>query len=41
MLEKEIEEFTESVIQNQQRLLKNNYTPLSKEQIKEIYTLLY
>ena len=41
MLEKEIEEFTESVIENQQRLLKNNYTPLSKEQIKEIYTLLY
>ena len=41
MTEAEQEEFTDSVIENQQRLLKNNFVPLSREQILEIYKELY
>jgi 4-hydroxybutyrate dehydrogenase len=41
MLESEILEFTESVIEKQQRLLSNNYVSLSKEQIMDIYKILY
>jgi 4-hydroxybutyrate dehydrogenase len=41
MKKEEIEAFADSVIENQQRLLKNNYVPLSKEQMMEIYTALY
>lgn len=41
MKEEEIESFAQSVMENQQRLLKNNYVPLSKEQIMEIYKSCY
>lgn len=41
MKQSEILEFTESVIEQQQRLLSNHYVPLSKEQMIEIYTSLY
>lgn len=41
MEEKEILEFTESVVEKQQRLLSNNYVPLSKEEISNIYKSLY
>ena len=41
MMEEDIVGFTESVIVNQQRLLKNNYAPLTKEQMIEIYRSLY
>lgn len=41
MLENEIEIFTDSVIEKQQRLLKNNYVPLSREDILNIYKNLY
>jgi len=41
MEEKEILEFTESVIEKQQRLLSNNYADLSKKQIMTIYKDLY
>lgn len=41
MKEAEIEEFTDSVLENQQRLLKNNFVPLSRDQIKAIYRGLY
>jgi len=37
----EIEEFADSVIANQQRLLKNNYTPLSREEMIGIYKQLF
>ena len=37
----EIEEFADSVLNNQQRLLKNNYVPLSREQMVDIYKKLY
>lgn len=37
----ELSSFTASVIENQQRLLANNFVPLSKEQILAIYTCLY
>lgn len=33
-----IEDFTQSTIVNQQRLLKNNYTEISEEEIREIFT---
>lgn len=36
--EEDIEIFTESVIENQQRLVTNSYVPLTKELIKEIYS---
>ena len=41
MKEEDITLFTDSVIKNQQRLLKNNYVPLSREQMIAIYTELY
>jgi hypothetical protein len=39
--EQDLEEFTDSVLENQQRLLANNFVPLSREQILEIYKVLY
>jgi len=41
MKEHEIAEFTDSVIKNQQRLLKNNYVELKAKEIEEIYKSLY
>ena len=41
MKEEEIELFTDSVIEKQQRLLVNNYVPLSREHILTIYKNLY
>ncbi|MBU5438096.1 4-hydroxybutyrate dehydrogenase [Tissierella sp. MSJ-40] len=41
MKEAEIDLFTDSVIATQQRLLVNNYVPLSREEIREIYERLY
>lgn len=37
----QIEEFTISTIENQQRLLANNYVPLTTEEIREIFTSLF
>ncbi|MGG5460636.1 4-hydroxybutyrate dehydrogenase [Clostridium sp. B9] len=37
----EIELFSDSVIKNQQRLLKNNYVPMKREDIIKIYKELY
>ena len=37
----EIQGFTSSVLQTQQRLLANNYVSLSEEEIREIYKVLY
>lgn len=37
----DIEAFADSVIENQQRLLKNNYTALSRQQMMDIYHHLY
>ena len=39
--EEEIEEFTDSVIENQQRLLANNFVPLDRERMIKIYRELY
>lgn len=41
MTEAQIEEFTKSTVQNQQRLLANNYVSLTEEEIKEIFRILY
>ena len=41
MKEEEIDAFTDSVIENQQRLLANNFVPLSRDQIFAIYRALY
>ena len=41
MKETEIESFADNVLKNQQRLLKNNYVPLSREQMIDIYKELY
>jgi len=41
MSEAQIDEFTESTIANQQRLLANNYVFLEKEEIREIFSNLY
>ena len=41
MTQAQIEEFTNVTIENQQRLLANNYVYLSKADIKEIFTNLY
>lgn len=41
MKEDEVVTFADSVIENQQRLLKNNYTALSRKQMIDIYTDLY
>ncbi|MBS7007156.1 4-hydroxybutyrate dehydrogenase [Anaerostipes sp.] len=37
----QIEEFTESTLKNQRRLLQNNYVELSKEEIREIFERRY
>lgn len=41
MKKEEIEIFTDSVIKGQKRLLANNYEPLSREEIMNIYKKLY
>ncbi len=41
MKPEEIDEFTDNVLQTQQRLLANNHVELSREEIKEIYSTLY
>ncbi|MDR1274322.1 MAG: 4-hydroxybutyrate dehydrogenase [Odoribacteraceae bacterium] len=41
MKEEEVEGFTASVLETQQRLLNNNYVPFSREEIKNIYQELY
>jgi len=41
MKEEEIEEFSQSVLETQQRLLKNNYVPFDKEDLVNIYSSLY
>ena len=41
MKPEEIQGFTSSVLQTQQRLLANNYVSLSEEEIREIYKVLY
>jgi 4-hydroxybutyrate dehydrogenase len=41
MKHSEIEAFTTSVLEGQQRLLANNYVPFSREDIQGIYTRLY
>ncbi len=41
MTEEEIETFADSVVENQQRLLANNFVPLSRDQIRDIYRTVY
>lgn len=41
MKQEEVELFTASVLEKQQRLLSNNYAPFSKEDILKIYSNLY
>ncbi len=41
MKEEDIVAFTNNVIETQQRLLGNNYVPLSKEEIQEVFAKLY
>lgn len=41
MTERQIDEFTESTVKNQQRLLANNYVFLKDEEIREIFANLY
>ncbi len=41
MTPEEIDGFTDSVLEKQQRLLNNNYTPLSRADIRGIYERLY
>lgn len=41
MTKEQIEAFTDSVIANQQRLLGNNYVPLDRSDLIDIYTKLY
>lgn len=41
MTEADIKGFTESVLKTQQRLLANNYVPLSEQEIEEIYRRLH
>ncbi|MFP3156271.1 4-hydroxybutyrate dehydrogenase [Lachnospiraceae bacterium ZAX-1] len=41
MKEEEIQEFTDSVIENQQRLLANNFVPFDRDRIVKVYTELY
>jgi len=41
MTEEEIAGFSESVLETQQRLLKNNYVPFTKEDLVNIYSRLY
>ena len=37
VVQEDIEPFAQSTVDNQQRLLKNSYVPLSQEEIKAIY----
>jgi 4-hydroxybutyrate dehydrogenase len=41
MTEAQIEEFTASTVENQQRLLANNYVFLADEELKAIFAALY
>ena len=41
MTEAQIDEFTKSTVDNQQRLLGNNYVFLTDEEIREIFANLY
>lgn len=41
MTEEEIETFADSVVENQQRLLGNNFVPLTRDQIRDIYRNVY
>ena len=41
MKPEEIDVFTDSVLQTQQRLLANNYVPLAADEIRNIYKSLY
>ena len=41
MTEADIDLFTENVIATQQRLLANNYTSLTKEDIRNVYKKLF
>jgi len=41
MPEAEIESFATSVIEQQQRLLANNYVPLSRDEIRDIFKALW
>ena len=41
MREEECEQFADSVLERQQRLLGNNYVPMSREEIVDIYRKLY
>jgi 4-hydroxybutyrate dehydrogenase len=41
MTEEQIDEFTDSTIENQQRLLKNNYVFLEREEIRQIFANLF
>lgn len=41
MTEDQIDSFTDSTFENQQRLLNNNYVPLSHDDVREIFRSLY
>ncbi len=41
MTEPQIDEFTKSTVDNQQRLLGNNYVPLSDEELREVFVALF
>ncbi|MEG1584191.1 MAG: 4-hydroxybutyrate dehydrogenase [Anaerovorax sp.] len=41
MVEAQIDEFAKSTVENQQRLLANNYVPLSDAEVREIFANLY
>ena len=41
MMSEEIQGFTTNVLQTQQRLLANNYVPLTEDEIRDIYRILY
>lgn len=41
MVDAQIDEFTKSTVDNQQRLLGNNYVPLSDEELREIFVALF
>ena len=41
MTEEQIETFTKSTVDNQQRLLSKSYVPLSYEELRQIFVNLY
>ena len=41
MTEADIDGFSDNVLKTQQRLLNNNYVPLSREEIRGIYQRLW